>query len=1553
MFDICQGARSGNPTRGISVVGQEIAVHLVSFLFLHLHSSALLSSQCYGTSKANLDVARVAKRVQIDFSASGCPNEDNVAQTWWTRGNDSAIFADIMQTICSAVKSGNGTRNQVTACCGSGSTCQPSQCIPPVRWVTDCHNNRKDALEERIDCGGPFCAACSEALLFDLAEDAVKHGLLWNHVGNPTFQLLTNRTVSGKDGGVIILQEKAGNVTAASMTTAQPINGFRYLSFESQTSFSASSLARAAVEIKVSEQGPWTQLFRVSSGLSWREFSFTTDDPFLLEGKEEEGEQPVWLRFNFTAPAPATQSIGWLLDNIRVMGPCPAGEGLNVARTGCTSWNSVGNQCQSCPPGQEPDPLGAFCVTPTCTDNLQNGDEIGVDCGGSCGHCVSFTRVFFDDGQDNTPTMRTFVLQGVPLTQAWIRVSDRTYSGTSAWFARDEPQTTITTLQTPVLEGMIKAVWMNYDTEPAGVFEPWDALYLQYRREDLSTWENVNEQKIGGNSSGWILKKFDLLEKLHPLARYQFRFAMVSDFSYDAPQYKGFWLDNIEFISGYCAPGKGIGFANAGVSTATSRSCQQCPAGQYSSVGDVYCHLCEGRAEMPTLQQDGCMPCASTQIVVGGQCIECPSGQVPDPSRMQCIVPTCSDGFMNGRETDTDCGAPGCSDCSNPIFTYDMEDTVGEDLKCNAHGWTLISGDTGAFSGRSYWATVGLPSDPAVSTNSTLLKINPLLDLSRLSFWHSLNLQACCSHASVEYSVDDKEHWHPTFLVPPPFKLFRWTIKASRGGLSVVVPDLAESVNDDVTISTSLGGNFGERLVDGDLSRTWSAELNLAAGHSAVFVTVAFSAPTTIDEYEFWLPTSAANDPYTWEWAGSDDGVRLEKLNWVVGDPLPPNNFLRPGSARRRPMQPYFTGRSDGWEHVDIDFRGLPVGVPVHLRWNLHHQANEDFYPDMVGEASGTVCEPCPENTVSAVKAWTCTMCDATKGELPAPDRSTCLTCTDNEVVQIDQVPQSHILLVKEPLCECLPGFQKSASVSNETSCEDVNECIDNPCSSHGTCENIPGSFICTCQGGFWGNGRVCIVPRCDDGLRSGDEEGVDCGMAACGRECAKTVLWDDAENGGVDWLYWTDPAGLSVSWKREMNYAWSLSYVYRVPTADGHAASSFISPPVSNPRALSFRHVFDVASSLGRGTVSVVQVTGRESIDALATASWIVLASFTDRMDVNQYWSYAYFPLNTLPHIDGETEPIKYRFRFQLTSSSGTEGEGWLIDDIRVFGGPDGACPKGKGSNTFGIGSGFCVGCPPSWVSHQNTLDCSYCAALDGFIPNDDKSACKQCSQWERVEWIEEGINVFADPSIASGSKSLPEPTDATTVQCQACPKGKDSSLYVTNCVDYSCFDQRQNGLENDVDCGGDCQSCLAPVFFDNFDADNYDASAMGWVLNGSASWAQWTFLSVARTRKGFPGFHNPYRARDWGSETESNLTTPFLAQAHRLEYWQHFNMEDEDPQKETPFGCWDFGQVWAQAEDNETWINIKAPMCQTTNWEKVSIKLALPRADKVKYRD
>ena len=37
-----------------------------------------------------------------------------------------------------------------------------------------------------------------------------------------------------------------------------------------------------------------------------------------------------------------------------------------------------------------PDPI---VVLPTCNDGIQNGDETGIDCGGSCGPCTGVENV--------------------------------------------------------------------------------------------------------------------------------------------------------------------------------------------------------------------------------------------------------------------------------------------------------------------------------------------------------------------------------------------------------------------------------------------------------------------------------------------------------------------------------------------------------------------------------------------------------------------------------------------------------------------------------------------------------------------------------------------------------------------------------------------------------------------------------------------------------------------------------------------------------------------------------------------------------------------------------------------------------------------------------------------------------------------------------------------------------------------------------------------------------------------------------------------------------
>lgn len=36
----------------------------------------------------------------------------------------------------------------------------------------------------------------------------------------------------------------------------------------------------------------------------------------------------------------------------------------------------------------------------------------------------------------------------------------------------------------------------------------------------------------------------------------------------------------------------------------------------------------------------------------------------------------------------------------------------------------------------------------------------------------------------------------------------------------------------------------------------------------------------------------------------------------------------------------------------------------------------------------------------------------------------------------------------------------------------DINECVNNPCVDHGVCTNSPGSFTCSCEKGYNGDGQ-------------------------------------------------------------------------------------------------------------------------------------------------------------------------------------------------------------------------------------------------------------------------------------------------------------------------------------------------------------------------------------------------------------------------------------------------------------------------------------------------
>ena len=109
--------------------------------------------------------------------------------------------------------------------------------------------------------------------------------------------------------------------------------------------------------------------------------------------------------------------------------------------------------------------------------------------------------------------------------------------------------------------------------------------------------------------------------------------------------------------------------------------------------------------------------------------------------------------------------------------------------------------------------------------------------------------------------------------------------------------------------------------------------------------------------------------------------------------------------------------------------------------------------------------------------------------------------------------------------CTCLPGFtgnglatsggtgcsSKSHTVpwsdSHQYSCcviVDVNECASRPCDSNAQCTDTIGSFQCTCNQGFVGNGEVCSQLPPQSGCDTSSPCATDaiCSMANGGYAC-------------------------------------------------------------------------------------------------------------------------------------------------------------------------------------------------------------------------------------------------------------------------------------------------------------------------------------------------------------------------------------------------------------------------------------------------------------------
>ena len=273
-------------------------------------------------------------------------------------------------------------------------------------------------------------------------------------------------------------------------------------------------------------------------------------------------------------------------------------------------------------------------VAPTCDDGIQNGDEEGIDCGGSnCEPCVC-------DGVDVTMTLN---FDNYPSETSWEIVGSGEVVASGGTYG-SQPQMSTLNITQCLPEGCYTVT----------VFDSYgDGLCCQYGEGSyVVTDEYGNELASGASfnstSSG--------------------NFCISVDNGPDPTCDDGIQNGNETGVDcgGDCA------------------ACPTCDDGVQN--GNETGVDCGGDCAACPTCDDGLQNGNETGVDCGGDCAACPTCddglQNGNETGVDCggdcaACPTCDDGIQNGEETGIDCGGPDCEPCETGPCSYgdiDVED---------------------------------------------------------------------------------------------------------------------------------------------------------------------------------------------------------------------------------------------------------------------------------------------------------------------------------------------------------------------------------------------------------------------------------------------------------------------------------------------------------------------------------------------------------------------------------------------------------------------------------------------------------------------------------------------------------------------------------------------------------------------------------------------------------------------------------------------------------------------------------------------------------------
>ncbi len=236
-----------------------------------------------------------------------------------------------------------------------------------------CNDGIQNGNETGVDCGGPDCDPCT---VNPTCNDGIQNGNETGvDCGGDCTPCNTNVTYcnAGRQGTNYVAEVTFGSISNTSQNSA-------YSDFTSQ---STSVQKGASVTLTVT---PGIVASNWNSNVVGGWIDWNQDGDF-----EDPGEE-VLMKPRGTGSGSATVVIP------------------NNAKNGSTRlrvryrWSSNPSPCGT----REGDEVEDYTVivggttTPTCTDGIQNGNETGIDCGGSCAPCNNDGTVVYVDIEDKT-----------------------------------------------------------------------------------------------------------------------------------------------------------------------------------------------------------------------------------------------------------------------------------------------------------------------------------------------------------------------------------------------------------------------------------------------------------------------------------------------------------------------------------------------------------------------------------------------------------------------------------------------------------------------------------------------------------------------------------------------------------------------------------------------------------------------------------------------------------------------------------------------------------------------------------------------------------------------------------------------------------------------------------------------------------------------------------------------------------------------------------------------------------------------------------------------